>query len=110
MNVAENVFIMKTAKNRGCDRIWLEGKKLANAGFQRGDMLEKTIDDRSLVLRRVSNPIAGNKYHRIAGTLNRPILDCCGKWVTQLFKGAESYSAAIDSRNGTITISPCKGE
>lgn len=104
---------MKTAFNRGNSRIWLEGKKLADAGFQRGDMLEKSISEcgRILTLRRVSIPIAGNRYHRIAGNDNRPILDCCGRWVTELLGNSEHYSAAIDSARGTITIqATVKGE
>ena len=103
-------YIMKTAKNRGNSRIWLEGKKLADAGFQRGDMLQKTFEGDSLVFTRVSNPIAGERYHRIAGTGKRPILDCCGRWVTEFMNEAEFYCASIDSSYGTITITPSNGE
>lgn len=102
-------YKMRTAKNRGNDRIWLEGKKLADAGFERGDMLEKTVTDEAIVFQRVSNPIAGNKYHRIAGTQKRPILDCCGLWVTEFMNGAEFYCASIDASYATITITTIKG-
>ena len=90
---------MKTAKNRGNSRIWLEGKKLSDNGFQRGDMLKKTFTDDAIVFTRVSNPIAGEKYHRIAGTENRPILDCCGRWVTEFMSGAPRYLPSQSSRH-----------
>lgn len=103
-------YVMKTAKNRGNSRIWLEQKKLSENGFRRGDMLKKTFEGDSLVFTRVSNPISGERYHRIAGTADRPILDCCGRWVTEFMNGAPHYIAAIESGRGTITITPTNGE
>lgn len=106
MKNADNFHIMKTAKNRGQDRVWLEGKKLANYGFSRGDMLKKSFSESgyTLVFTKTENPLSGQKYHRIAGTEKRPILDCNGKWVTEFFQGAEFY--AVEITYGKITIQP----
>lgn len=103
-------YVMKTCHNKGNSRIWLEGSKLADNGFQRGDMLQKTFEGNSLIFTRVSNPIAGEKYHRIAGTENRPILDCCGRWVTEFIGGAPKYFADIEPAYKQIKITPCFGE
>lgn len=106
MKNADNFHIMKTAKNRGNSRIWLEGKKLASYGFSRGDMLKKSFSESgyTLIFTKTSNPLSGERYHRIAGTEKRPILDCCGKWVTEFFQGAEFY--AVEITVDRITIQP----
>lgn len=106
MKNADNFHLMKTAKNRGQDRIWLEGRKLAEFGFSRGDMLKKSFSESgyTLVFTKTTNPLSGEKYHRIAGTEKRPILDCNGKWVTEFFQGAEFY--AVEITVDRITIQP----
>ena len=106
MKNADNFHLMKTAKNRGNARIWLEGKKLASYGFSRGDMLKKSFSESgyTLIFTKTSNPLSGQKYHRIAGTEKRPILDCNGKWVTEFFQGAEFY--AVEITVDRITIQP----
>ena len=106
MKNADNIHLMKTAKNRGQDRIWLEGRKLAEYGFSRGDMMRKLFSESgyTLIFTKTENPLAGEKHHRIAGTEKRPILDCNGKWVTEFFQGAEFYVAEITF--GRITVQP----
>ena len=106
MKNADNFHLMKTAKNRGQNRIWLEGRKLADYGFSRGDMLKKSFSESgyTLVFTKTENPLSGEKHHRIAGSEKRPILDCNGKWVTEFFQGAEFYVAEIT--HGKITIQP----
>jgi len=101
-NIAPLEFTLKSGSNKGQRRIWIEGSRLLSAGFRPGIMLAKAIDGDSLILSVVSERRL--KKHSIAGTLDRPILDLCGKWVTR-FMGDHPKVAVTLSR-GRITIRP----
>jgi hypothetical protein len=92
-------WILKSGRNRGNRRIWIEGNRLHAAGFECGDRLTRTIVEGVLTLTRDPE---GN--HRIAGKPDRPILDCCGQWVTDLI-GDHSHFTITTTRN-TIGIVP----
>ena len=94
-------FTLKSGTNKGNRRIWIEGDRLASAGFNRGTFLYRTISGSVLTLSTV--PADGRK-HRIAGTDARPILDLCGKWVTE-FMGNRSHFT-VTTTDSTITIEP----
>jgi len=92
-------WILKSGVNRGHRRIWIEGSKLIAAGFNCGDRLTRSIAVGVLPLPRDPQ---GN--HRIAGKADRPILDCCGQWVTD-FIGDHSHFT-ITTTTTTIGIVP----
>ena len=99
----KNVFELKSGINKGNRRIWVEGRRLAEAGFAKGDRLSKSIEGRRLTLTKTSDP--SEAKHRIAGTPDRPILDLCGKWVTKFIDGSDCFRVTLE--NETITIQPC---
>ena len=97
-------FQLKSGTNKGNRRIWIEGNRLSSAGFTRGTILYRTMADGKLYLS--TRPTDGRK-HRIAGTSDRPILDLCGKWVTEFIGPASHFEVAIDG--GTLSIRPTEG-
>ena len=77
-----DTFTLKSGTNKGNRRIWIEGNRLADLGLTRGRTLTRTmLDDGTMNL--TTGAGANGKRHRIAGTAERPILDLCGKWVTE---------------------------
>ena len=93
-------FTLKSGTNKGNRRIWIEGDRLARAGFVKGDRLTRTIDGDTITLAPATD---GGKL-RIAGTPARPIIDQCGKWVTAFMGDAERFRVTITGK--TITITP----
>ena len=91
-------FTLKSGTNKGNRRIWIEGNRLTDAGFTRCTGLYRTVEGNRMTL--TTRQIDGAKRHRIAGTVARPILDLCGKWVTE-FMGDHTHFTAT-----TITIEP----
>jgi len=92
-------WILKSGVNRGNRRIWIEGNKLIAAGFNCGDRLTRSIVDGVLTLTR--DP---EGKHRIAGKPDRPILDCCGQWVTDFIGPCSHFT--ITTTTTTIGILP----
>jgi len=96
-------FTLKSGVNKGNRRIWIEGSRLKDAGMLRGTILYRSMLDNKMVLS--TNPADGRK-HKIAGTSDRPILDLCGKWVTEFIGKYPNFTATVTS--DTITIVPSK--
>ena len=96
-----NTFTLKSGTNKGNRRIWIEGDRLASAGFNRGTVLYRSMTGSTMTLSTV--PADGRK-HRIAGTADRPILDLCGKWVSEFIGGHSHFTATVTA--DTITIVP----
>lgn len=94
----------KVCTNKGNKRIWIEGNVLAANGFTNGRTFSRTVIQKdgmnhpAMVL-DFTNAQDG-KRHKVAGTAQRPIIDLCGKYVTEFFDGASHYVA----RFGTRTI------
>lgn len=61
---------LKLGIHRGAPRLWIEGKRLTNAGFNAGDRYNITQTGESLIITK--SPSGTNK---VAGTLSRPIID-----------------------------------
>ena len=90
----------KTCRNKGHARIWIEGDRLTAAGWKNGDRFNKTITPDGILLTR-----ADDGAHKIAGTADRPIIDLCGKYLTEFFGSATSYTATFSkSRIGIIKV------
>lgn len=89
----------RTGLNKGHARIWIEGKRLTDAGWSNGDRFDKAINDAGQ-LRLTRNP---EGRHKIAGTDKRPIIDLCGQWVTDWADGAEEYHVTFAKNLLNIT-------
>ena len=98
----------KVCTNKGNKRIWIEGNVLAANGFTNGrtftrailqaaDMPRPTKDSAAMVL-DFTNEQDG-RTHKVAGTADRPIIDLCGKYVTEFFDGASHYVAWFDDNS-----------
>lgn len=98
------IKILKVCHNKGNARIWIEGKRLTNAGYSRGMTFTRSIDSlNNLVL---SFDHQGKPHGRIAGTETRPIIDLCGKWVTAFMADADHYCVTL--QESEITINPIR--
>ena len=86
-------WTLKSGTNRNQRRLWIEGKRLTALGLVKGVKLSrKMLRDGSMELNVVPHgwECAG-KRHTVAGTVDRPILDLSGKWVTEFMGGAERF-------------------
>ena len=105
----------KVGKNRGHNRVWIEGTMLLSFGFTRGLSFSRTMQVGVL-----DNP-TGNKYskmiliqdgflgfkagvryspegkHTVAGTEARPIIDLNGKYLDELLYGFTHYDATFNA-------------
>ncbi len=89
----------RSGSNRGQRRVWLEGKRLLDAGWTRGMLLSKTVDSDRILLAPVSADefaeLGGRSRCRVAGTVDRPIIDLSGAWVTKFMGGADEVRIQI---------------
>jgi len=98
---------LKSGINKGNRRIWIEGNRLSSAGFARGTVLYRTMTDGQITLSTV--PADGRK-HKIAGTPERPILDLCGKWVTDFMGTATHFCVTVYGSRWGIKLTICPKE
>ena len=68
------------------------------------DLPKERIDGDELLLSFATSFPQEIKSNKIAGTIDRPIIDMGGKWVTDFFGDAEKYICYFDSETKTITI------
>jgi DNA (cytosine-5)-methyltransferase 1 len=98
----------KIGTNRGRKRIWLDGKKLAHAGFTGGtrySFAELPEDYQGLILIKMDG---GDR--KVTGRPDgKPIIDIVGKVVAEQFGDATHISVTYDP-SGEITIMPVEGE
>lgn len=97
-----SVAHLTVGENRGAPRIWLEGKRLLEAGFTRGAKVRATTHDDAVVL---TLDEAGDRT--VSGKGERPIIDVLGKAVPF----ASNTSIEVTYRPGQIQIrvSPREG-
>lgn len=97
--------VYKKAFNRGNARIWIEGNILNSHKLTNGMRFKKErIDDDELLLSFATSFPEGIKSNKIAGNIDRPIIDLTGKWLSDFFGDAEKYTCYFDSETKTITI------
>ena len=85
--------------NRGRPRIWLEGKRLASAGFERGvrfDLIQLPLRDGGLLL--ALNEDGGGK-RKVSGKGDRPIVDIVG---------AEIQRCGLQSGDDVVVTYDCE--
>lgn len=108
-----------TAKGQPRSRIWIEGKRLADAGFTVGTYFVKKWsmpDERSttrwephlqLVLLRPDDVLAEPPC-KVSGKGEKPIIDITGEKVREFF-GACATHVDVEFRKGLIVISAARG-
>lgn len=89
----------KIGKNKGQSRVWLEGKYLAAHGWTKGTTYERDTSIGNIVLTKST---LGKL--KVAGGVDRPVIDLAGKWVTELFEGHEQVGVIVSDE--MITIAP----
>jgi hypothetical protein len=91
-------------------RVWIEGKRLIEAGFTQGAKYCRTVhkEKRTVVL-ELARPHtisacekAGIKLYTVSGTAARPIIDIIGKVVVDTFSGTH---VNVEFHKGAIVIS-----
>ena len=100
---AKQSVTRKSGSNRGCRRLWLEGKALQQNGFTVGTRLQ-IVKKANCVLLTVSDDESAKRI-KIAGTETRPIIDLNGKWVSEMM-GSHTHFRADILPNQSIDIYP----
>lgn len=108
--------IYRVGENRGKKRMWIEGRVLKDMGVTRGSKYSRTIKtfagETFLEL-----AFDGEGPLTVAGTEDRPIIDMCGKWVSEFVGDFTHYRSAFfpsTSKLGAgtnmamIEIRPCE--
>lgn len=99
---------LKATLHRGSIRIWLEGMKLANAGFNRYDKFSHEMVDGDLVIKldpEGPNAVSG----RERGGKSLPIIDMhCAACVKGFTGGRLDVIYGVDGELGVIQISDAK--
>lgn len=93
------------ADKRGTPRIWLEGRRLAAAGFTPAARYEISVDqkDRAITLRLTAN---GERLvsRKRRGETEHPVIDLANGRMLELFEGLESVKIRFDK--GAVIITP----
>lgn len=84
----------KVCYNRGNARIWIEGKRLIDNGIYNGLKFVKSVNEYGIVLKFLPSDYEG-KSHKVAGSVERPIIDLNGKYLTKFFGNAENYKVTF---------------
>lgn len=74
--------IIGTNHGKGTSRIWLEGKRLVEAGFEVGTRYHRYAHSTPSAIQLIAN--SKGKY-RVSGKGDKPIIDISGRAVTETF-------------------------
>jgi hypothetical protein len=96
-----NQHTYTSGTNKGNRRIWIEGNRLAAIGATKGNTFSRTMQADGTMRLQIGST---HKGHRIAGNVERPIIDLCGQWVTRFMGSAVTFSATFTK--GAILIAP----
>ncbi len=100
MNSVDKSFTLTSGVNKGNRRIWIEGERVTQCGLHHGVRLMRKMNiDGTMTL--TPDP---NGKHRVAGKVDRPIIDMNGKWVTE-FMGFSAQFRVTPLGAGRIVIS-----
>jgi len=102
----DDTFVAKLGKTRAGDRtrVWLEGNRLADAGFKHGKRYLKVWDEKSRTL-TLSLFAPGNDGAVVSGKPDRPVIDITGQRVAATFR---TTHVAVTYAKGTIKIGEAK--
>ena len=98
--------IIGTNHGKGTSRIWLEGKRLVEAGFEVGTRYDRYADfnPRGGAIQLIANP---NGKFKVSGKGEKPIIDISGGAVTETFADHISKSSP---KTPVVAVEYSKGE
>lgn len=85
----ERKSTLTIGENRGAPRLWIEGKYLAQFGFEKGCSISLQYEEGAVVIRREDG---GRK---VAGRRNRPIIDVNTQRLAAIFQPSEKVLVTI---------------
>ena len=81
--------------NRNQRRLWIEGRRLADAGWIRGTRFGRTVTDDYIVLAACTEESFAEFGARSRGTVSgkgsKPVIDLNGKWLTTFLGGSVDH-------------------
>ena len=84
--------IIGTNHGKGTSRIWLEGKRLVEAGFEVGTRYDRNVIKAKDGWDHLELRVKSDGKFKVSGKGDKPIIDISGKAVTETFREAiESY-------------------
>tara|TARA_A100001515_G_C4487117_1_gene182027 strand:+ start:69 stop:386 length:318 start_codon:yes stop_codon:yes gene_type:complete len=98
----------KLGKNKGLERsrIWIEGKRLTDSGFHRGEYYIAEYEGDTLILSLIDDDtvidFGAIQPRKVSGKGDHPIIDITGKAVKEFFDGSEYVE--VDYKKGVIVI------
>ena len=102
---APEIFTSKIGTNKGVprSRVWIEGRRLAEAGFTVGALYGRVSYQTSLtlLLKTAADQREGVQWFKVSGKGDKPIIDITGKLVTETFRGEK---VEVTFEPGVITI------
>ena len=99
-------FTLKSGTNKGNRRIWIEGNRLLDCGLTRGTALYRLMQEDGTMIFVTKAPTSKGpkaKRHTIAGKADRPILDLCGRWVTDFMGDHTHFEVKIQTLWNGVT-------
>ena len=97
--------IIGTNHGKGTSRIWLEGKRLVEAGFEVGTRYDRYADFNPRgAIQLIANP---NGKFKVSGKGEKPIIDISGGAVTETFADHISKSSP---KTPVVAVEYSKGE
>jgi hypothetical protein len=94
-------FITKLGTNKGLpkSRVWIEGKRLSDHGFNRGTRYDRVLKDGQIMLSENENGA-----FKVSGKADHPIIDITGKAITDTFPNCDNvivhYTVGVIFING----------
>ena len=101
MKLVESGYTVTVGANRGTSRIWLEGKKLAEYGWNKGTHFNTLITEGGLTYSKSDDNF---KNRIVAGTETRPIIDTNSKKLNEFCNTGDSVQVVITNNHITITL------
>jgi hypothetical protein len=89
--------VLGTNKKVPKSRIWIEGKRLVDAGFTVGARYHRTCFENAIRLQ-----LHPDGAYKVSGKGDKPIIDITGKVITDRFTGE---TVTVKYEEGVITIS-----
>ena len=99
--------IIGTNHGKGTSRIWLEGKRLVEAGFEVGTRYDRNVIKAKDGWDHLELRVKSDGKFKVSGKGDKPIIDISGRAVTETF--AEHISAS-SPKTPVVEVEYSKGE
>lgn len=100
-----HIEVKTIGQQRGCSRIWFEGKKIEDAGFQAGSNFTVSFGENgfTVALSDEGDRVVSSK--KKAGAI-LPVIDLCNQAVAKMFEGMKKVKAIISRSKIVVSIHP----